>query len=49
MRANQIGWFNPRSQTIKKQKDDTAGLPPLLWTDRDFEEFNKMYPELQNF
>ena len=48
MRENQIGWFNPRSQTIKKQKEE-GGLPPVLWTDRDFEEFNKLYPELQNY
>lgn len=48
MRENQIGWFNPRSQTIKKQKEE-GGLPPVLWTDRDFQEFNKMYPELENF
>lgn len=48
MRVNQIGWFNPRSQTIKKQKEE-GGLPPILWTKRDFQEFDRMYPELKDF
>jgi len=49
MREHQIGWFNPKSQTIKKDKDEDGGLPPFLWTEKELADWNRQYPELENF
>jgi len=49
MRKNKIGWFNPRAQTIKKDKDEYGGLPPFLWSDKELAQWKRDYPELENF
>ena len=49
MRKNKIGWFNPKAQTIKKNKDEDGGLPPFLWSDRELAQWKRDYPELENF
>lgn len=48
MRKNGVGWFAPNSQTIKKSKEE-SNLPPVIWTKRDFQRFEEMYPELKDY